>query len=164
MLLWNRLLRDKNLLGRWLKLGYFSSVCPRQLFFLQIYHFPVNSESFWAKFQCPRTFFSSISGIKASRRAIRYKSTSCRSQQSNWFSTQFGDSGYFTAEKHPNSGNWLHTNYLIKIGLLWSHLPQAKKPVCHGLVLWSFGKTDSVHWHWVLQVSCVCTASVKSFS
>ena len=31
-----------------LKLGYFSFVCPRQLFFLQMCQFPVNSESFWA--------------------------------------------------------------------------------------------------------------------
>ena len=38
----------KNCWAGGLKLGYFSFVCPRQLFFLQICQFPVNSESFWA--------------------------------------------------------------------------------------------------------------------
>ena len=47
-LLWNPLPGFKKLLAGGLKLGYFSFVCPRQLFFLQICQFPVNSESFWA--------------------------------------------------------------------------------------------------------------------
>ena len=46
------------------------------------------------------------------------------------------------AEKHPNLGNWVY-NYLIKIGLLWSRLPWAKRPIWDGLVLWSFGNTAS---------------------
>ena len=43
-------------------------------------------------------------------------STSRGSQQSNCFSAQLGDFGCFTAEKHPNLGNWA-SDYLIKIGL-----------------------------------------------
>ena len=39
---------SKNCWAGGLKLGYFSFVCPRQVFFLQICQFPVNSESFWA--------------------------------------------------------------------------------------------------------------------
>ena len=39
---------SKNCWAGGLKLGYFSFVCPQQLFFLQICQFPVNSESFWA--------------------------------------------------------------------------------------------------------------------
>ena len=31
---------------------------------------------------------------------------------------------------------------MIKIGLLLSRLPQAKKPICRGLVLKSFSNTD----------------------
>ena len=44
-------------------------------------------------------------------------STSRGSQQSNCFTTQLGDFDYFTAEKHPNLGNWAY-DYLIEIGLL----------------------------------------------
>ena len=46
-LLWNRLPQVKKLLGGWPKnWATFSSVYPRQLFFLQICKFPVNSKSF----------------------------------------------------------------------------------------------------------------------
>ena len=37
---------QKNCWAGGLKLGYFSFVCSRQLFFLQICQFPVNSENF----------------------------------------------------------------------------------------------------------------------
>ena len=67
-------------------------------------------------------------------------STSYGSQQSNCFSTQLGDFDGFRAKKHQNSGYWVY-DYLIKIGLLWSCLSRAKKPVCCRLVLWSFGNT-----------------------
>ena len=40
--------RSKNFLAGGLKPGYFSSVHPRQLSFLQMHQFPVNSERFWA--------------------------------------------------------------------------------------------------------------------
>ena len=33
--------------------------------------------------------------------------------------------------------------FLVKLGLLWNRLPLAKKPICHGLVLWSFGNTGT---------------------
>ena len=39
---------SKNCWAGGLKLGYFSFVCLRQVFFLQVCQFPVNSESFWA--------------------------------------------------------------------------------------------------------------------
>ena len=38
------------------------------------------------------------------------------------------------------SENWAY-NFLIKIWLLQSPLPQVKKSICRGLVLWSFGNT-----------------------
>ena len=46
-LLWNHLPWVKKMLDGWPNIGILSSVCPRQLFFLQICLFPVNSESFW---------------------------------------------------------------------------------------------------------------------
>ena len=62
--LWNSLPRVKNCWAGGLKLGYFLFVCLRQLFFLQIYHFPFNSESFWAfsnvqQHSCHQTHFNS---------------------------------------------------------------------------------------------------------
>ena len=51
-----------------LKFGYFSSVYSRQHFFLQICQFGsfLSIQRVFEPFQCPRTFFSSISGIKTS--------------------------------------------------------------------------------------------------
>ena len=73
---------------------------------------------FFEPFQCSRTFYSSISGIKNVLERNQYKfSTSRGSQQSNCFSAQLGDFDYFAAEKYPNLENWVH-NYLIKVGLL----------------------------------------------
>ena len=96
-----------------LKLGYFSAHYPQQLFFLQICQF----QRVFEPFQCTRTFFSSISGIMTSWRVINIDkqllSTSCGSQQSNWFFlfcfvfvfAQMDDFGYLTAEKRTNLGN-----------------------------------------------------------
>ena len=52
---------SKNCLAGGLKLGYFSFVCPRQLFFLQICQFPVNSESFWASSMSKNILFINFS-------------------------------------------------------------------------------------------------------
>ena len=45
---WHNFVQRANIWAGGLKLGYFSFVCPWQLFLLQICQFPVNSESFWA--------------------------------------------------------------------------------------------------------------------
>ena len=54
---------SKNRCAGGLKLGYFSSVCQEQLSFLSI-------QSVFEPLQCPKTFFSSISGIKMFWRSI----------------------------------------------------------------------------------------------
>ena len=54
-----------------LKLGYFSSVYLRQLFFLQICQFPVNSESlFLSLFNVQEHSFHHFQGLRRSRRAV----------------------------------------------------------------------------------------------
>ena len=125
---------SKNCWAGGLKLGYFSFVCPRQLFFLQICQFPVNSESFWASSMSKNILFINFRDSDVLKSNQYRLSTSRGSQQSNCFSPQLGDFGFFTAEKHPNLGNWAY-HYLIKIGLLWSHLPWVEKPIYRGLVL-----------------------------
>ena len=139
---------SKNCWAGGLKLGYFSFICPRQLFFLQICQFPVNSESFWASSMSKNILFINFRDWDVLKNNQYRLSTSRGSQQSNCFSAQLGDFGYFPAEKHPNLGNWVY-DYLIKIGLLWSHLPQVKKPIYRGLVLWSFGNTGQ--WSFILR-------------
>ena len=62
------------------------------------------------------------------------------SQLSNCFSSLLSDFDYFKAKKHPKSTNWAY-EYLIKISLLWSRLPRAKKKICSSLVLWNIGNT-----------------------
>ena len=74
----------------------------------------------------------------------RYRlSTSYRSQQPYCFFPKLGDFDYFTGEKQTNLEDWAYF-CLIKIGLLWSHLLRVKKPICHGLVLGSFGNTAHI--------------------
>ena len=121
--------------GGALKLGYFSSVCLQQLFLLQIYQ--CFTREFCEPFQCPRTFFSAIVGIKMSWRVINIDFL-LHAEVNNLivFSTQLGDFDYFTVQKHPFLANWAY-DCLIKIGLLLSYLPCAKKLICRGLVLWS---------------------------
>ena len=53
-----------------LKLGYFSSVCPWQLLFSSKFASFLSFQRVFEPFQCLRTFFSSISGIKMSWGAI----------------------------------------------------------------------------------------------
>ena len=60
----------KKLLGRWPKIGLLFICLPLAAIFLQICQFPVNLQSFWTFFQYPRTFFSSVLGIKTSKRAV----------------------------------------------------------------------------------------------
>ena len=60
---------SKNCWAGGLKLGYFSFVCPRQLFFFKFASF-LSIQRVFEPLQCPRTFFSSISGITTSYRAI----------------------------------------------------------------------------------------------
>ena len=142
-LLWNPLPRVKKLLGGWPKIGLlfirlpaaalFSSNLPISCQFGELLSlFNVQEHSFhqFQRLRRPKVKEQSISIIHFSR-----------SQQSNCFSAQLGEFGYFTAEKHPNLGNWAYDS-LIKIGLLWSHLPRVKKPIYRGLVLWSFGNTE----------------------
>ena len=71
-------------------------------------------------FQCPRTFFSSISGIKMSWRAINIDYP-LHVEINNLivFFTQLGDFYYFAAEKHPNLGNLA---YLILLDKNWATL------------------------------------------
>ena len=99
-------------------MGYFSSVCPRQLFFFKYATFPSIHRVF-EPFQCPRTILSSISGIKTSRRAINIDYPLHR-KINNLIVFD-----YFTTEKRPNSGNWAY-DFLINIGLLWRRLLQHK--------------------------------------
>ena len=56
---------QKNCWAGDLKLGYFSFVCPRQLFFFKCANF-LSIQRVLGPYQCPRTFLSSISGIKTS--------------------------------------------------------------------------------------------------
>ena len=93
-----------------IKLGNFSSVCPRQLFFFKFASF-LSIQGVSEPFQCPRTFSSSISGIKTSWRAINIDYP-IHAEINNLivFSAQFGNFDYFAAEKHPKFGNlgiWL---------------------------------------------------------
>ena len=128
--------RSKNCWAGGLKLGYFSFTCSRQLFISS--NLPVSCQ-FRESWDFQEHSFHQF-------QSNQYRlSTSRGSQQSNCSSTQLGDFGYFTAEKHPNLGNWAY-DYLIKIGLLWSHFPWVKKPIYRGLVLWSFGNTAWIVW------------------
>ena len=56
---------SKNCWAGGLKLGNFSFVCPRQLFFFKFASF-LSIQRIVEPLQCPRTFFSSISGLKTS--------------------------------------------------------------------------------------------------
>ena len=101
---------SKNFWAGGLKLGYLIICFVAALFSSNL---PVSCQfrELFKPFQCPGTFFSSISGILESN---QYQlSTSRGSQKSNCFSTKLGDFGYFTAEKNPNLGNWAY-DYLIK--------------------------------------------------
>ena len=137
-LLWNCLPWVNKLLGRWPKNGLLFIRLPGAAPFSSKSPIPCRFREFLNLDNVQEhSFFSSISGIKMSWRL----STSCESQQFNCFSTQLGDFDYFPAEKHQNWENWVY-DYLIEIGLLWSHLLRAKKPIYHGLVFWSVGNTE----------------------
>ena len=62
--------RSKNYWAGGIKLDYFSSVCPQQLFSSLTLSVSCQFKRVFEHFQCPRTFFSSISGVKMSWRAI----------------------------------------------------------------------------------------------
>ena len=83
---------------------------------------------------CRSTFFSLISGIKTSWKAINidyplHVHSEVNNQLLLW------PIGWFlvtlTTQKHLNLGNWEY-DYFIKIGLLWSCIPWARKPICRG--------------------------------
>ena len=99
-----------------LKLGYFLFLKPWQLSFLQFVS-SLSIQSIFEPFQCLRTFYASISGIKTFWRAINIDYPLHTGVSSlivflpNWMLFKC-----FTAEKHPNLRNWAY-NYLIKIGL-----------------------------------------------
>ena len=99
-----------------------------------IFHLPVSGSSFYPlkfasfpsiqrvfePFQWSRTFFSSISGIKMSWRAI---------------------SSDYLLHMEIWAIGCMH--YLTKMGQLWSRLPWAKKIIYHGLGLGNFGNTGT---------------------
>ena len=147
-LLWNRLPRVKKLLGGWPKIGLLLSICPRHSSFSSNLPDSCQFREFLSLFNVQEHFFHQFQGLRCPGLESNQHqlSTSRGSQQFNYFSAQSGDFDYSMAAKHPNLGNWAY-DYLIKIGLLWSRLlPQAKKPICRRLVLWSFGNTVC-HWH-----------------
>ena len=72
-LLWNRLLRVKILLGGWPKIGLLLIRLPAAalfFFFFKLASF-LSFQGVFEPFQCPRTFFASISGIKMSKMSWR---------------------------------------------------------------------------------------------
>ena len=69
-LLWNCLLRVIKLLGGWPKLGLLFICLPRALLFFFKFASFLSIQRAFEPFQCSRTFFSSISGIETSWRAI----------------------------------------------------------------------------------------------
>ena len=145
-LLWNPMPRVKKLLGGWPKIGLLFIRLPAAALFSSNLAVSCQFREFLSLFNAQEHSFHQFQGLR--RKSNQYRlSTSRGSQQSNCFSAHLGDFGYFTAEKHPNLGNWAY-DYLIKIGLLWSHLPRVKKPIYRGLVLRSFGNTDRDSRRW----------------
>ena len=132
---------SKNFWAGGLKLGYFSFICPRRLFFFKFVSF-LSIQRVVEPCQCQRTFFSLISGIKTSWRAINIdypldaKVNNLIVFQPNWV--------IILGQKSTQTCEIGHNDNLIKIGLLWRGLLQAKKPICRGLVLWSFGNTGKL--------------------
>ena len=115
----------------------FAKISSRENFYLySTFHLSAHCSSFFLKFkpfQWPRTFFTLISRIMTLLRAINIDHP-LHTQVNNLL----GDFGLL--------GNWAYS-YLIKIELLWSCLPQAKKPIFHCLVLWSLATLLKIRMH-----------------
>ena len=147
-LLWNCLPWVKKCWVGDIKLGYLSSIYARQFLFCFCFCFQICQlilsnlliQRVLEPLLCLGTFFSSTLGFKMSWRAMKhqYPLTACTIW--GWL---FARSSLLIGwvifiilqlKKHKNLRNWA-CNYLIKIGLLWSRLPQAKKPICRSSVL-----------------------------
>ena len=136
----------KNYWAGGLKLGYFPSVYPQQFFSPS--NLPVSCqirEFFWAFSMAKNILF-----INLSISIIHFM----RKTTFNCVSTQLGDSDYFMAEKHNNLGKWAYDYLIKKVGLLLRCLPWAKKPICPGLALGSFGNTGCKNWIRGLDIGC----------
>ena len=102
----------QKLLGGW----PFHPSTPGSSFFFKFVSF-LSIHRVFERFQCPRTFFSTISGIKMSWRAINIDYPLHAEVNNlivflpNWVIL------IILQQKHPHLGNWEY-NYLIKIGLL----------------------------------------------
>ena len=129
-LLWNCLPQVKKLLGGWPKIGLHFIRLPAAALFSSNLPVFCQFREFLSLFQCPRTFFSSISGIKTSWRTINIdcllhvEVNNLIVSPPNWVIKII-----LQLKSTQNLENWAY-NYMIKIGLLWSRLPWAKKPIC----------------------------------
>ena len=145
-LLWNRLPRVKKLLGGWPKIGLFFILLPAAALFSS--NLPVSCQfnEFLSLFNVRELFFSSISGIKTSWRAINIdyplhvEVNNLIVFPPNWVIL------IILLLKSTHIWEIEHINYLIKLGLLWSRLPWAKKPICRGLELWVLATPSMIIW------------------
>ena len=124
-LLSNRLPLVKKLLGRWPKIRLLFICLPLAAFFFKFANF-LSIQSVFEPFQWSRTFFSSISGIMTSWRAININYLLYGEVNNlivflpNWVIFIIS-----LLKSTQNLGNWSY-EYLIKIGRFLSHLPWTK--------------------------------------
>ena len=125
----------KKLLGDWPRIGLPFILLPMATLFLQILSISCQFREFLSPFDVQEHSIHQFQGLRVLKtlwRGINIDYLLHAAINSlivfplNWV--------ILTAEKRPNLGNWLYI-FFIKIGLLWSPVPQVKKPICHGLVL-----------------------------
>ena len=109
--------------GGWPKIGLLFIRLPAAALFSSNVPISCQFREFLSLINVQEHSFHQFQGLRCPREQSILIIYFTRNKQCNWFSTQLGDYGYFTAEKHPNLGNWAY-DYLIKIGLLWSCLPR----------------------------------------
>ena len=141
-LVWNCLPRVKILLGGWPKNGQFFICLPPAALFSSNLPVSFQFRGVLSLFNVQEHSFHQFQGLKhPGEQSILIIHFTHKVNNLNvffhpiWF-------WLFYSWKVPEFGKSGAYDYLIKIGLLWSRLPPAKKSICRGLVLWSFGNTD----------------------